>query len=187
MGRDPDADTARVSAARCAIGDAAELFVDANGAYSRKQALLWAGRFAEYDVRWFEEPVSSDDLDGLHQLCVQGRREWTSLPVNMVTTYRISSRCSMRARWTACKPTSPAPSGSPGCSRSARCATPAAWTCRCIVLRKSAPTPARRCGACGTWSISMTTSASKGWPLTALWRRSQVASCVRTAARRVTD
>ncbi|EID15716.1 mandelate racemase [Mycobacterium xenopi RIVM700367] len=72
VGRDPDADTARVSAARCAIGDAAELFVDANGAYSRKQALLWAGRFAEYDVRWFEEPVSSDDLDGLHQLCVQG-------------------------------------------------------------------------------------------------------------------
>jgi L-alanine-DL-glutamate epimerase-like enolase superfamily enzyme len=72
VGRDPDADTDRVAAARSAIGDAAELFVDANGAYNRKQALLWAQRYAEYDVRWFEEPVTSDDLDGLRQLCEQG-------------------------------------------------------------------------------------------------------------------
>lgn len=69
VGRDPDADIGRVAAARSAIGDDAELFVDANGAYQRKQALLWAERFAEYDVRWFEEPVSSDDLDGLQQVC----------------------------------------------------------------------------------------------------------------------
>jgi L-alanine-DL-glutamate epimerase-like enolase superfamily enzyme len=72
VGRDPDADTSRVAAARSAIGDAAELFVDANGAYNRKQALLWANRFAEYDVRWLEEPVTSDDLDGLRQLCEHG-------------------------------------------------------------------------------------------------------------------
>lgn len=72
VGRDPGADTGRVAAARSAIGDAAELFVDANGAYNRKQALLWAQRFAEYDVRWFEEPLTSDDLDGLRQLCEQG-------------------------------------------------------------------------------------------------------------------
>lgn len=72
VGRYPDSDIERVDAARSAIGDSAELFVDANGAYTRKQALLWAQRFAEYDVRWFEEPVSSDDLDGLRQLCEQG-------------------------------------------------------------------------------------------------------------------
>jgi L-alanine-DL-glutamate epimerase-like enolase superfamily enzyme len=72
VGRDPDADAARVMAARSAIGDETELFVDANGAYARKQALLWAHRFAERDVRWFEEPVSSDDLEGLHQLREQG-------------------------------------------------------------------------------------------------------------------
>jgi L-alanine-DL-glutamate epimerase-like enolase superfamily enzyme len=72
VGRDPDADEGRVAAARSAIGDAAELFVDANGAYNRKQALLWAQRFAEYDVRWFEEPVTSDDLDGLRLLCEEG-------------------------------------------------------------------------------------------------------------------
>ncbi len=72
VGRDPGSDTGRLQAARSAIGDTTELFVDANGAYTRKQALLWANRFAEYDVRWFEEPVTSDDLDGLHQLCRQG-------------------------------------------------------------------------------------------------------------------
>lgn len=72
VGSDPDADLGRVAAARSAIGDDVELFVDANGAYQRKQALLWARRFAEYDVRWFEEPVSSDDLDGLHRLCEHG-------------------------------------------------------------------------------------------------------------------
>lgn len=72
VGRDPTTDDARVAAARSAIGAETELFVDANGAYSRKQALLWAQRFAEYDVRWFEEPVTSDDLEGLHQLRERG-------------------------------------------------------------------------------------------------------------------
>lgn len=55
----------RVSVARDAIGPAAELFVDANGAYSRKQAIAQAEIFAEHNVSWFEEPVSSDDLEGL--------------------------------------------------------------------------------------------------------------------------
>jgi L-alanine-DL-glutamate epimerase-like enolase superfamily enzyme len=54
-----------VRAAREAIGPAAELFVDANGACSRKQALALAEAFAEQRVSWFEEPVSSDDLAGL--------------------------------------------------------------------------------------------------------------------------
>jgi L-alanine-DL-glutamate epimerase-like enolase superfamily enzyme len=52
-------------AARKAIGEAARLFVDANGAYSRKQSLEMAKRFADVGVSWFEEPVSSDDLEGL--------------------------------------------------------------------------------------------------------------------------
>jgi L-alanine-DL-glutamate epimerase-like enolase superfamily enzyme len=72
VGRDPTADDARVAAARAAIGTQTELFVDANGAYTRKQARLWAQRYAEYDIRWFEEPVTSDDLEGLHQLCEHG-------------------------------------------------------------------------------------------------------------------
>jgi L-alanine-DL-glutamate epimerase-like enolase superfamily enzyme len=65
IGREPDRDVARVAAAREAIGKKAELFVDANGAYSRKQALQLAYAFSELRVSWFEEPVSSDDLEGL--------------------------------------------------------------------------------------------------------------------------
>ncbi|CAA9892787.1 Enolase superfamily enzyme related to L-alanine-DL-glutamate epimerase [Candidatus Methylobacter favarea] len=65
IGREPEQDVSRVAAARAAIGPANELFVDANGAYSRKQALAMAQAFAEMDVSWFEEPVSSDDLEGL--------------------------------------------------------------------------------------------------------------------------
>ena len=68
IGRDARADLKRVAAASEAIGPAAELFVDANGAYARKQALACADAFAEHDVTWFEEPVSSDDLEGLRLL-----------------------------------------------------------------------------------------------------------------------
>ena len=66
IGRDAAADVGRVRDARKAIGPDTELFVDANGAYSRKQALAQAERFREQGVSWFEEPVSSDDLTGLH-------------------------------------------------------------------------------------------------------------------------
>jgi L-alanine-DL-glutamate epimerase-like enolase superfamily enzyme len=66
VGTHPERDVNRVAVARDAIGDRSELFVDANGAYDRKQALEKARRFADYGVCWFEEPVSSDDLEGLH-------------------------------------------------------------------------------------------------------------------------
>ncbi len=65
VGRDPSADIDRVRAARAAIGPDLPLFVDANGAYERKQALEFARSFADLGVGWFEEPVSSDDLEGL--------------------------------------------------------------------------------------------------------------------------
>jgi L-alanine-DL-glutamate epimerase-like enolase superfamily enzyme len=66
VGTHPEDDRSRVNAARRAIGSDAELFVDANGAYARKQALAMAESFAaEAGVTWFEEPVSSDDLEGL--------------------------------------------------------------------------------------------------------------------------
>jgi L-alanine-DL-glutamate epimerase-like enolase superfamily enzyme len=68
IGSEPECDLARVTCAREAIG-AAELFVDANGAYSRKQALAFAEEFAALGVSWFEEPVSSDDLEGLRLMC----------------------------------------------------------------------------------------------------------------------
>jgi L-alanine-DL-glutamate epimerase-like enolase superfamily enzyme len=65
IGRDARADVRRVRAARTAVGPDTELFVDANGAYSRKQALAQAEALADMNVSWFEEPVSSDDLRGL--------------------------------------------------------------------------------------------------------------------------
>jgi L-alanine-DL-glutamate epimerase-like enolase superfamily enzyme len=65
IGSEPGEDYKRVQAAQRAIGSAS-LFVDANGAYDRKQALSFAEKFA--GVAWFEEPVSSDDLAGLKLL-----------------------------------------------------------------------------------------------------------------------
>jgi L-alanine-DL-glutamate epimerase-like enolase superfamily enzyme len=69
ISRDPDADPARLDEARTAVGPDVQLFVDSNGALTRKAALYWARRLAEeWDVRWFEEPVSSADLGGLRLL-----------------------------------------------------------------------------------------------------------------------
>jgi L-alanine-DL-glutamate epimerase-like enolase superfamily enzyme len=69
VGSEPQRDPERVRRARGAIGEQAELFVDANGAYERKQALALAETFAaQAGVSWFEEPVSSDDLEGLRLL-----------------------------------------------------------------------------------------------------------------------
>lgn len=72
IGTHPEDDLERVRGARQAIGPGTELFVDANGAYSRKQALAQAERFHELGVSWFEEPVSSDDLEGLRLLRDRG-------------------------------------------------------------------------------------------------------------------
>jgi L-alanine-DL-glutamate epimerase-like enolase superfamily enzyme len=68
VGRQPERDLERVAAARKAIGRGVELFVDANGAYQRKQALAFAERFAELGVTWFEEPVVRTDVPGLRLL-----------------------------------------------------------------------------------------------------------------------
>ncbi|HEX2911830.1 MAG TPA: enolase C-terminal domain-like protein [Chloroflexia bacterium] len=72
IGTHPDEDLERVRAARQAIGETAQLFVDANGAYDRKQALAFAEAFSELGVVWFEEPVSSDDLEGLRLMRDRG-------------------------------------------------------------------------------------------------------------------
>ena len=68
VGRDPERDEHRVKIARAAIGDDVELMVDANGAYDRAQARRWRDTFAQQGVTWLEEPVSSDDPEGLEEL-----------------------------------------------------------------------------------------------------------------------
>jgi L-alanine-DL-glutamate epimerase-like enolase superfamily enzyme len=66
ISREPERDPERLDAARAAIGDEAELYVDSNGAFSAKEALGWAHRLRrEWGVSWFEEPVSSADFEGL--------------------------------------------------------------------------------------------------------------------------
>jgi L-alanine-DL-glutamate epimerase-like enolase superfamily enzyme len=86
VGREPDKDPERVRVAREAIGDDVELLVDANGAYARKQALYCAEAFAEEGITYFEEPVSSEDREGLRLLrdhgpgglaIAAGEYEWT--------------------------------------------------------------------------------------------------------------
>jgi L-alanine-DL-glutamate epimerase-like enolase superfamily enzyme len=68
VGTHPKQDPGRVRTARTAIGESTNLFVDANGGYTVTQAIAMAHVFAESDVRWFEEPVSSDHLAGLSQV-----------------------------------------------------------------------------------------------------------------------
>lgn len=68
IGTHPEDDPTRVAKAKIAIGKKATVFVDANGAYTVKQALAAAEAFAAHNVGWFEEPVSSDDLAGLRLL-----------------------------------------------------------------------------------------------------------------------
>jgi L-alanine-DL-glutamate epimerase-like enolase superfamily enzyme len=68
IGREPDKDPHRVRIVREAIGPDAELFVDANGGYDRKQALAMAQLMSEEQVTWFEEPVVHHDLEGLRLL-----------------------------------------------------------------------------------------------------------------------
>ncbi len=67
-GADVGRDLARIAFARQVIGPDVELYVDANGGYTRKLAFRVAAAMAEQDVSWFEEPVSSDDLPGLRGL-----------------------------------------------------------------------------------------------------------------------
>ncbi|MGR3909001.1 enolase C-terminal domain-like protein [Burkholderia sp. SR8] len=58
-------DPSRVRVARDALGPDVELFVDANGAYAARTALAFAESVEDCAIRWFEEPVSSDDVAGL--------------------------------------------------------------------------------------------------------------------------
>jgi L-alanine-DL-glutamate epimerase-like enolase superfamily enzyme len=73
ISREPDRDPERLDAAREAIGDEVELFVDSNGALERNRALDWAHRLRfGWGVTWFEEPVSSADFEGLRLVREQG-------------------------------------------------------------------------------------------------------------------
>jgi L-alanine-DL-glutamate epimerase-like enolase superfamily enzyme len=65
VGRHPERDPDRLRLAREVIGDDVELMVDANGAFAPKDALHQAEAYARYGVTYLEEPVSSEDREGL--------------------------------------------------------------------------------------------------------------------------
>ncbi len=67
-GADERRDVARIGQAREIIGPDCALYVDANGAYTAKQAIRVMAAVADEDVTWLEEPVSSQDLAGLRQV-----------------------------------------------------------------------------------------------------------------------
>jgi len=67
-GSRPQHDLERVKTVRQSIGPAPELFVDANGGYTQKQAIRLSRKFTEQGVTWFEEPVSSDHLESLREI-----------------------------------------------------------------------------------------------------------------------
>jgi len=61
-------DLARVTLVRETVGAGVEVYVDANGGYTRKQAVRVGRALSDAGVIWFEEPVSSDDLAGLREV-----------------------------------------------------------------------------------------------------------------------
>jgi L-alanine-DL-glutamate epimerase-like enolase superfamily enzyme len=58
-------DVARVAAIRAQVGDAVHLTIDANQAYSPKDAILALNRMAEHRIDLVEQPVHADDTAGL--------------------------------------------------------------------------------------------------------------------------
>lgn len=67
-GAKADRDLDRVAQLRCLAGAGTRLMVDANGAYDVGQARRIGRLLDEVGVVWFEEPVSSDNLEGLATL-----------------------------------------------------------------------------------------------------------------------
>ena len=142
VGSQPEADPERVRRAREAIGPTAELFVDANGAYTRKQALELAERFhGEAGVSWFEEPVSSEDLEGLRVVRDRAPAGCRSRPASTATTPSTSGGCWPRVPSMCSRPTSRAAPASPNCCAWMRCAGLTTFRCRCTAARRSTCTP----------------------------------------------
>ncbi|GGB35563.1 mandelate racemase [Flexivirga endophytica] len=67
-GRNLTRDLDRVARVMARVRGDAQVMVDANGGYSRSQAMHVGQDLDLLGVTWFEEPVSSEDLPGLGQL-----------------------------------------------------------------------------------------------------------------------
>ena len=68
---------ARIRAVRDAIGPNADLMLDAHGSLNESQAIRLAQAAEEFDIAWFEEPVSSDNWNGMRRV-----RDSTAIPIS---------------------------------------------------------------------------------------------------------
>jgi D-galactarolactone cycloisomerase len=70
IGRGPKEDIELVEAVRGSIGPDIKLMVDANHAYTAREAIPLGRALEQLDVYWFEEPVTSEDHQGYRDLCL---------------------------------------------------------------------------------------------------------------------
>lgn len=70
-------DIVNVKSVRKAIGNEIKLMVDANHAYSLTEATKLAQCIEQFDISWFEEPLSPEHYDGYSEL-----RKRTSIPIS---------------------------------------------------------------------------------------------------------
>lgn len=173
IGRHPQDDVMRVRAAREAIRPDTQLFVDANGAYSRKQALSLAEKFCEFGVNWFEEPVSSDDLEGLHLIRDRAPLAWTLPRGNMGMSPFIFDACwSMKASM-SCKPTPPGAAALRVSRRPGLCVLPGACRSRPTRRLRSTRILVARCSRSAIWNIFTITSGLSEFVLMVCWNLSK--------------
>ncbi|MFB8271731.1 enolase C-terminal domain-like protein [Streptomyces sp. NPDC055955] len=64
VGADLEDDIRRCRIAREIIGPDRRLMIDANQTLGVEEAIAWADALAEFDIWWFEEPTSPDDILG---------------------------------------------------------------------------------------------------------------------------
>lgn len=65
VGRDAMAeDVSRVALLRSVLGAGRDLMVDANFAFDVERAIKFSQSIEEFDIKWFEEPISPDDFEG---------------------------------------------------------------------------------------------------------------------------
>ncbi len=69
-------DVRNVQAVREVLGPGVELMIDANHAFSLKEALQLARAVERYNIAWFEEPISPEDYENYSELRLR-----TSIPI----------------------------------------------------------------------------------------------------------
>ncbi|WZO35219.1 mandelate racemase/muconate lactonizing enzyme family protein [Microbacterium sp. LWS13-1.2] len=86
-------DIERVAAVRDHLGTAVDLMVDANMAWDRDEALEAARQLEPFELRWLEEPLTPEDIEGHAHL----RRE-TSTPLSVGESFHSPAEFHAYAR-----------------------------------------------------------------------------------------